>query len=187
MSDFIPVREQTPVALPDEKPVVDERVGIEPDDPNKLSIRHNLCKELGEAAVVERVGTNIPEDVRERFGYVVGELVSNADRPDNDRHLTHYWLWARKGELEVGIGDDVSDFVDDEREKDPLEKHGFGSVYLATLADAVLFSVIQRPSSPEGLAEQSSQKDQDEDPTLKVVRAKFRVPRLENPPESQAA
>lgn len=202
MSEFHPLHEQEAKPL-FEKPLLNVQLGDNFSTEqigksrrkiiNFLRLNPDQDPELDPKQVEEllkRVGYPIPDSTLEDIELVLGELLSNAERPEAGRRATGVYVWASEHRVGIGVGDNSDTIAGkDERPQtellsselgaaafkaayDPtysvgnLESSGLGGNLTSMLATGgVAYSLIPKEAA-----------DHEEEPrTHKVIRADFNI------------
>ncbi len=164
MTVLTPLREQEPVPLPEEEPLLSLQFGPRFELERVPGVRHEVSTFLGSRIVQERVGKPIPDSVRRLAELLLTEELSNAHRPDRGRVATAVLVWGEEGRRDFAVGDN-SDVIDqdDGREQtlplpsdengdapnldidamlDELEEHGLGRLLMERGADEVFWNRV---------------------------------------------
>lgn len=166
MTVLTPLREQAPVPLPDEEPLLNLQFGPTFEIARIADIRHQIAAFLGSNVVRERVMRPVPATVRDRAARLITEELSNAHRPEKGRIATSLLVWGKEGWIDLAVGDNSDDIdEDDGREQtlvlpsdeygtapeldvdailDQLEEHGLGELVMERDADEVFWSRVSQ-------------------------------------------
>lgn len=194
MSEFTPLHEQEARPLP-ERPLLNLQLGDNFSTEKIPAVRHAILDFLRtDPELQARVGRPLPSSLIDDIHLVLGELLSNAERPNIEqpekaRHATAVYIWAEASQVGIGVGDNSDtiagkderpqttvlapdlgaaalEFYDKDFLLDPLESSGLGGSLLSMLASDVSHSIV--PAKEAARA--------DEPRTHKFVRANFTIP-----------
>lgn len=198
MFEFRPLQEQEAEPL-FEEPLLNLQLDRDFDSSRFSEIRHAVTNYLSTDTDLQScVGCPIPESLVEDIELSLTELLSNAQRPEANRHATGIYIWAKERQVGIGVGDDSDTIAGEDGRaqttilapelgaraldsydpefsfaltaNDQLESSGLGGSLVSMLASRVSYAKVP--------ADQAHHKT--EPRTHKVVRADFDVPLKSN-------